>query len=138
MNKQMFRRWLNRAPGVDWHCTACGGLVDIDLTVITEHITYPQINDVPKCRLCGKTHFPPAKMNGIQARSRATGLAIEPDLRDHEEVARMYGPLPLDASYEQKLRHYKLAQTETFCRLYENGKLPLPLMRLFDRVTSGS
>jgi hypothetical protein len=59
---------------------------------------------------------------------------IVPDRQDYESVEREYGRLPDNARDAQRAYHYNLAQAGKLIRLYEQGKLPLELMREMDKI----
>jgi hypothetical protein len=61
-------------------------------------------------------------------------MKIEPDKSDFEAVERRYGRLPPSAPNRQAAEHYRLAQVTKLIRLYEQGKLPLELMREMDKL----
>jgi hypothetical protein len=64
----------------------------------------------------------------------ATKRPIKPDPQDYEAIERKYGPLPPNASDAQAGERYRLAQCNKLLRLYEQGKLPLNLMREMDKI----
>jgi hypothetical protein len=59
---------------------------------------------------------------------------IKPDPQDYQAIERKYGPLPKGASDKEAAKHYQLAQANKLIRLYEQGKLPLELMRELDEI----
>ncbi|MGZ3247971.1 MAG: hypothetical protein ACXWI7_11560 [Croceibacterium sp.] len=60
--------------------------------------------------------------------------AIKPDQQDYEAVEREHGRLPESASTEERAKQYRLAQANKLIRLYEQGKLPLEVMREMDKI----
>src|SRR5262245_7536580 len=58
----------------------------------------------------------------------------KPDPQDYEAVEREHGSLPQDASQEQQLDRYRLAQNARLIRLYDQGKLPDYLMRHVNKI----
>jgi hypothetical protein len=63
-----------------------------------------------------------------------TPKPLVPDRQDFAAIEREYGLPPANASDEQLMEHYRLAQAAKLIRLYENGKLPLPVMRELDKA----
>jgi hypothetical protein len=55
-----------------------------------------------------------------------------PDQIDFERVEKEHGPLPPNASIEEQARRYNLAVSSMVLRLYEQGRLPLAMMREID------
>jgi hypothetical protein len=66
--------------------------------------------------------------------TRRSLKARKPDPQDYEAVEREHGPLPQDATPEQHLDRYRLAQAARLIRLYDQGKLPDYLMRHVDKM----
>lgn len=67
----------------------------------------------------------------------AAGKTI-PDPEDIAAIEAEHGALPKDATPEQVRQRYMLAQARKLIRLWEQGKLPLDLMREMDRIAGGS
>jgi hypothetical protein len=59
---------------------------------------------------------------------------IKPDRQDFEAIEHEHGPLPDDATTQDQADRYRLAQAAKLIRLYEQGKLPLDLMREMDKI----
>jgi hypothetical protein len=59
---------------------------------------------------------------------------VKPDPQDYEAIEREYGRLPSNASTAECAHRYQLAQCAKLLRLYEQGKLPLALMRELDKL----
>jgi hypothetical protein len=64
----------------------------------------------------------------------ASMLRIIPSFRDYAAVEARCGRLPDHASYEERLRRYRLAQTAKLIRLWEHGLLSVEVMREMDRI----
>jgi len=67
----------------------------------------------------------------------AAGKTI-PDPEDIAAIEAEHGALPQDATPEQVKERYMLAQARKLIRLWEQGKLPLDVMREMDRIAAGS
>ena len=64
----------------------------------------------------------------LRPRREITGSRpITPDRQDYEAIEREHGRLP-------EAERYRLAQANKLIRLYEQGKLPLDLMRSMDKI----
>ena len=59
---------------------------------------------------------------------------IIPDPQDFRAIESEHGRLPPDATAEQRKHHYCLAVMLKMIRLYEQGRLPLSLMREMDEI----
>lgn len=59
---------------------------------------------------------------------------IEPDQQDIEAVEHELGRLPANATNAEAGHRYRLAQCAKLIRLYEQGELPLELMREMDKI----
>jgi len=62
---------------------------------------------------------------------------IIPDPEDFQAIESEYGTLRPNATEEQRNRHICLAVMLKMIRLYEHGRLPLPLMREKDQIRAG-
>jgi hypothetical protein len=59
-----------------------------------------------------------------------------PDPEDFAAIEAEHGPLPHDATVQRAAERYRLAQARKLIRLWEQGKLPLELMREMDRIAA--
>ena len=62
---------------------------------------------------------------------------IIPDPEDFQAIEEEHGKLPAGTTEELRRHHYCLAQMLKMIRLYDNGKLPLNLMREMDKIREG-
>jgi len=67
----------------------------------------------------------------------AAGKTI-PDPEDIAAIEAEHRPLPEHATLEQVKERYMLAQARKLIRLWEQGKLPLDVMREMDRIAAGA
>jgi len=77
------------------------------------------------------------KTTPIRDNRDAAGKTI-PDPQDIAAIEAERGALPRDATPEQVKERYMLAQVRKLIRLWEQGKLPLDVMREMDRIATGS
>ena len=69
-----------------------------------------------------------------QARHRARRRGIVPEQCDIDKVEAKYGRLPHQAPLAEQAERYRLYQAQALIRLWENGQLPLDLMREMDAL----
>ena len=62
---------------------------------------------------------------------------IIPDPQDFQAIEQEHGKLPPGATEELRQHHYCLAQMLKMIRLYDNGKLPITLIREMDKIREG-
>jgi hypothetical protein len=82
----------------------------------------------------GRSH--PASARTAEAWEAAimSDTKVKPDREDYEAIEREYGQLHPSASDEECAKRSRLAQANKLIRLYEQGKLPLKLMREMDKI----
>ncbi|HJU20596.1 MAG TPA: hypothetical protein VJ770_29455 [Stellaceae bacterium] len=68
------------------------------------------------------------------SRTIKDGLDDEPTAEDFAKIEASEGPCPADADDAERGRRWRLVQAAQLIRLYEQGRLPVNLMRHLDKL----